>query len=871
MADLPEKRSELAGDFAKADHEPRGGVINEKQGLHESVGIDVAIAAADDERAEHDLNVTEDDLLEAKELAATFDLEATRTLMLQVHKLHHRDPNFPQVILERIKEFLHNDDVFENPEKHEQLIAEMKIEAALITNNSPYAEVRAVVSNHDDPNMPCSTIRAWVIGIFFSVAVAFINGFFEIRQPAIAVTANVPQLLAFPVGKLFEKVLPDVGFTLFGVRHSLNPGPFNRKEHMLITIMASISKSVPYTNYIIWIQYLPHFFNQSWALSFRYQILIALSTNFIGYSLAGICRRFLVYPSYCVWPQSLVTIALNSAFHGDTNPAVAGPFRTFWRMSRLRFFCIAFTAMFVWFWFPNYIFQGLAYFSWMTWIAPDNAKLSVITGGLKGLGLNPLPTFDWNIVIYLWDPLMLPFFSIANNFGGMAITMPVIAAMYYSNVWGAAYLPVNSNKPYDRFAKNYNVSSILDDHGIIDLEKYKAYSPPYLSAANTVVYMIFFAVYSAVVTYAALFHRTEIMMGFRDLINSFRPSKKQEVQEGRVLDVHNRLMKAYKEVPEWWYFCTLIFAVTVGCVAIAIYPTYTSVGVVFYGVIMCLIFVVPVGIVYAMTGVEVTLNVLAEFIGGSFVEGNALAMCFFKSYGYVTCAHALAFSNDLKLAHYVKIAPRFTFFAQMVPSLVTTFVYIGIIQFQVRLKDVCTDDAPFRFTCPGINTFFTAAVLWGTVGPKRLWGVGGTYSITLLGFPLGVVIVLLFWLAGKKWPNSAFIRNIHPVVMMNGGLSWAPYNLSQMWPAVPVAAFSWLFLRKRFLGFWSKYNFVLSAAFSAGMAISGLVQFFGLAYNGTEFNWWGNAIVGSGCEDGVSCPHMTLAPGEYFGPGPGEF
>lgn len=64
---------------------------------------------------------------------------------------------------------------------------------------------------------------------------------------------------------------------------------------------------------------------------------------------------------------------------------------------------------------------------------------------------------------------------------------------------------------------------------------------------------------------------------------------------------------------------------------------------------------------------------------------------------------------------------------------------------------------------------------------------------------------------------------------------------------------------------------MLSAAFSAGMAISGLIQFFGLAYNGTEFNWWGNAVVGSGCDDGVSCPHMTLAKGEYFGPGPGEF
>lgn len=68
-----------------------------------------------------------------------------------------------------------NENVFENPEKHEQIIWEMKLEAALITNNSPYSEVRAVVDNKDDPNLPCGTIRAWTIGIFFSVFLAFIN------------------------------------------------------------------------------------------------------------------------------------------------------------------------------------------------------------------------------------------------------------------------------------------------------------------------------------------------------------------------------------------------------------------------------------------------------------------------------------------------------------------------------------------------------------------------------------------------------------------------------------------------------------------------------------------------------------------------
>jgi OPT family oligopeptide transporter len=163
----------------------------------------------------------------------------------------------------------------------------------LITINSPYAEVRAVVDNHDDVNTPCGTIRAWVIGLTFAILLGFINQLFSIRQPAITVGANVAQLLAFPLGKLAEKTLPDVGITLWGVRHSLNPGRFSKKEHMLITIMANVSWNIPYTNEIIWVQYLPSYFNQAFAGQFAYQVLLGLSTNFIGYGMAGIVRRFL--------------------------------------------------------------------------------------------------------------------------------------------------------------------------------------------------------------------------------------------------------------------------------------------------------------------------------------------------------------------------------------------------------------------------------------------------------------------------------------------------------------------------------------------------------------------------------------------------
>ena len=265
-----------------------------------------------------------------------------------------------------------------------------RIEAALITNNSPYSEVRAVVDNKDDVTTPCSTVRAWTIGLFFSFFLAFVNQLFSVRQPIISIEANVAQLLAFPMGKAWERWVPDYRFKLFGHQHSLNPGPFNKKEHMLIAIMANTAKSLPYTQYIVWTQVLPQFFNQQYARSFGYQLMIGLSTNFIGYGLAGLTRRFIVYPAYCVWPASLVTIALNSALHRDdsANSVVRGPFNRTYGMTRYKFFLWAFGAMLVYFWFPNFIFEALTYFSWMTWIAPNNLHLEILTGFRNGLGVS---------------------------------------------------------------------------------------------------------------------------------------------------------------------------------------------------------------------------------------------------------------------------------------------------------------------------------------------------------------------------------------------------------------------------------------------------------------------------------------------------
>ena len=181
---------------------------------------------------------------------------------------HALDPNFPGDALERLKEFQANEEIVANPESFEREISEVKVEVSLLTTNSPYAEVRAVVDPFDDVNLPVSTIRSWTIGLFFVIFIAFCNQLFSVRQPSIFLRSEIVQLLAYPAGKAAEKWLPDVGFTLFGVRHSLNPGPFNKKEHMLISIMASVGKTLPSSRYIIFTQWMDKYFGQHYAKSF---------------------------------------------------------------------------------------------------------------------------------------------------------------------------------------------------------------------------------------------------------------------------------------------------------------------------------------------------------------------------------------------------------------------------------------------------------------------------------------------------------------------------------------------------------------------------------------------------------------------------
>ncbi|CZS81346.1 unnamed protein product [Fusarium graminearum] len=810
------------------------------------------------------LGATPDEVIEAEEHGRTLDLEEAKKLAETLVYFHEHDPNFSSESVIRLQSFLANEELFQNPEKNEEAISDIKTEISLLTINSPYPEVRAVVSNKDDPSTPAGTIRAWTIGLLFVVLQSFVNQLFSVRQPSIRLQAPVIQLLSYPLGKAWEKWLPVGEFSLFGSQVQLNPGKFNQKEHMLISIMANVSTSLPHSRYIIFTSWLKKYFDLPFAADFGFQICLSLSMNLLGFGLAGLVRRFLVYPSFCIWPRSLATVALNQSLHNESgNSSVLGPFKKIYSMTRYRFFMLSFAAMFVWFWFPDLIVSALSLFNWLAWISPNNFNLAAITGVSKGLGFNPLPTFDWNIATYYIDPLLVPFHVTFNMFLGAVLGGITIIAMYWNNTYNTGYLPINTNTMFDNTGAKYNVSSILDDRGLLDVEKYQAYSQVHIAASSVTYY--------AVISYAAIYHWNDIKLGFVSLYQSF----KKDSKVNQFKDVHTKLMEKYREVPEWWYMILNltpleIVGVAFGVASVAAWPTNTSVGTVFFGLALAVIFTVPTGIIFATTGIEVEFNVLAEFIGGAWQPGNALAMNFFKGFGYVTVAHALDFANDLKLGHYLKVPQRQTFWCQTVATIVSAVVCTGVMNFQIRnIPGICESGQKDRFTCPGVESYFTAAVLFGSLAPQRVFGQGGMYTALLAAFPVGLAFPVLYYYATRNLPKTHFLTKLHPVVLFSGGHIWSPYNLAYVWPAVIPGWISWVIVRKRYLAFWAKYNYVLSAAWQTGIALSAVVIFFAVSYHGASVNWIGNH-ADSGCEANA-CTRLKLPEGEIFGPQPGTF
>ncbi|RLV91849.1 Sexual differentiation process protein isp4 [Spathaspora sp. JA1] len=714
-----------------------------------------------------------------------------------------------------------------------------------VEDDSPYPEVRAAVPSSDDFSMPQNTIRAWVIGMILTTVGCGMNMLFSFHSPSFVVTTFVTSILAWPIGRFWAWVVPDV--KIFGV--SLNPGPFNIKEHTIITIMANVSfgGGAAYATDILLAQ--NRFYNSDFGWGF--DLLAIWSTQCIGFALGGLARRIVVYPAGAIWPSNLVTATFLTNMHINENHPANG-----WKISRLLFFCVVFTGSFVWYWFPGFIFQALSYFSWITWIKPNNVIINQIFGSSSGLGMFPNNiALDWNqIAGYIGSPLIPPASAVATIFLSVVVIFWIIVpAIHYSNVWYAQYLPISSSGSYDRYQQSYNVSRIINPETLtFDLQAYKEYSPLFLSTTFAISYGLSFASILATLTHTALFHGREIW---------------QQLKLKEKPDVHMRLMKRYREVPDWWFGIIFLIFFGMSIATIRAWPTEMPVWCLVIALIIAIIFLLPVAIIFARTNIAVGLNVVTEFIIGYMLPGKPLAMMFFKTFGYITNNQAVTFAQDMKLGHYMKIAPRLLFWAQLVATIWGSLVQIAVLRWSYgSIEDLCSPTNTNHYTCPNGRVFFNASIIWGVIGPQRQFSSGQMYYGLLFFFIIGLVTPFINWLILKKWPNSPIKYLNWPVFFSGTGYipPATPYNYTS-YCAVGLT-FGW-WIKKKWFHWWTKYNYSLSAGLDIGLAWCTLLIFLCISLTNTNApSWWGNNVINTLDFNVDGNVRVILPEGQAFGP-----
>lgn len=171
----------------------------------------------------------------------------------------------------------------------------------------------------------------------------------------------------------------------------------------------------------------------------------------------------------------------------------------------------------------------------------------------------------------------------------------------------------------------------------------------YISMAYSLTYGLSFAAVTAIVVHTYLYNGTEI---WARLKNS---------QHGGE-DVHRRLMRAYKEVPEWWYGILTVVTIGLGILTTKFWDTELPVwGFIVVCVGLAVLLMVPEGILQGTTNQRVFLNIITEMIAGYAWPGKPIANLMVKCYGYNAVKHGMDFEQDLKLGQYMVSSILLTF------------------------------------------------------------------------------------------------------------------------------------------------------------------------------------------------------------------
>ncbi|KAK3654286.1 hypothetical protein LTR22_010762 [Elasticomyces elasticus] len=338
--------------------------------------------------------------------------------------------------------------------------------------------ITQVLHVDDDASLNPYTFRMFFLGIGLSIFGSVLQEIFYFKPQTIYVSVVFLCVIAYVLGEFMAYAIPRKGLLRY-----LNPGPFNQKEHAAITIMASAG----FVSEPVWLLTAAATSTEALAAQQLFYggypsraagVFVTLSSQLIGYGIAGMLREVLVYPTKMLWPINLPVATLLETLHRDKVET----------KRRLKVFYIVFGLAFVWEVFPEYIFTVLTGVSIFCLADQHNLVFTNLFGGAggnEGLGMLSV-CFDWNYIAGLWSPLWYPLQTLVNMMVGIFGCYVLFMCVYYQNVWRSYDFPFLSQLLFDGSSNStnyvtYNQSAILNDKFEIDEGKLAQQGLPYLT------------------------------------------------------------------------------------------------------------------------------------------------------------------------------------------------------------------------------------------------------------------------------------------------------------------------------------------------------------------------------------------------------
>lgn len=767
-------------------------------------------------------------------------------------------------------------------------------ETFLIYEWSIYPEVRFATRPIDEEDEDdYENLRTYIVSIIWACAGCALDTFFEIRNPGVTIDSGAVQLLICLTGQLWARLprivmpFPRMTIPLWKGQKLRTPNklvinsghPWTFKEQTFAYLGMAVCLTYPQSQAAVIAIWNENFLNQPSAKGYGFPVLLTLTTNFLGFGISGFFRAFCVYPTKCIWYDIMPWLVLNRALvKTEVREKVNG-----WPFTSHEFFWLVSWISFGWFWITNLVWQSLSYFSWTAWQDPTDRTSQAMTGYFNGLGMNPISTFDLNIIGFscVFIPWKIQVMSII----GALIGMFAMLIMWYTNVRYSSYLPINSLQLYANDGQPFEISQVTDESGLnLDMDKYQAYSAPYYPAGYLTSVAADLAYIPGFVTYTALRYGGMLYHSFANLAKGSWTGQgkmsrgqaakaifKSLVSPADVLSQFDtrftRVMMKYPETPESWYMVMFVISIVLCIVLFAIYDFLELkwIWTVFMALGFALVFVYPDNVLRARTTHTFSLSTVLEIISGVGLKGHPTGVIMGRVFAIQVLGQVDNWVNQLAMANYVGIAQRALFRIQVVTMVCVSLVEAGLISWQTSgaLKDICGyTDGNRRFTCPNERSTFNAAVQYGLIGPQVVFQQ--LYPSLGYIFLFGALYPVPFWLGRKyfgkiaaRFRSGSYMNRIfhglhvflndyvNEMVVLIGTASLTNANggWSHILPNFEVGAFLRKWVEPRYPRLWAKYAFVFYSSVGVGNAFGALFNFFATEYNHiATINWGGNSI-----------------------------